>query len=86
MGCGSLVAADDKNKTAERLDEAAGLFTEIMGTPDKAIPQDLLEKAHCIVLVPGLKKIDLWETRPFPATRQVRARLSIWHPRVVGLP
>ena len=27
-----------------------------MGTPDKAIPQDLLEKAHCIVIVPGLKK------------------------------
>jgi lipid-binding SYLF domain-containing protein len=27
-----------------------------MGTPDKGIPQDLLEKAHCIVIVPGLKK------------------------------
>jgi lipid-binding SYLF domain-containing protein len=27
-----------------------------MATPDKAIPQDLLEKAHCIVIVPGLKK------------------------------
>src|SRR4030081_832570 len=27
-----------------------------MGTPDKAIPADLLEKAHCIVIVPGVKK------------------------------
>lgn len=27
-----------------------------METPDRSIPQDLLEKAHCIVLVPGLKK------------------------------
>jgi lipid-binding SYLF domain-containing protein len=27
-----------------------------MGTPDKSIPQDLLDKANCIVLVPGLKK------------------------------
>jgi lipid-binding SYLF domain-containing protein len=26
-----------------------------MGTPDKGIPQDLLERAHCIVIVPGLK-------------------------------
>jgi len=26
-----------------------------MDTPDKGIPQDLLEKAHCIVIVPGLK-------------------------------
>ena len=56
MGCTGLLAADEKTKTAERLDDAASLFTEIMGTPDKSIPQDLLEKAACIVLVPGLKK------------------------------
>ena len=24
-------------------------------TPDKGIPQELLENAHCIVIVPGLK-------------------------------
>lgn len=39
-----------------RLDEAAAVFSEVMGTPDRAIPQELLEKAHCIVIVPGLKK------------------------------
>lgn len=27
-----------------------------MSTPDKGIPQDLLEKAHCVVIVPGMKK------------------------------
>jgi Uncharacterized conserved protein len=27
-----------------------------MSAPDKGIPQDLLEKAECIVIVPGLKK------------------------------
>jgi len=32
------------------------MFTEIMSTPDKAIPQDLLNKSYCIVLVPGMKK------------------------------
>jgi lipid-binding SYLF domain-containing protein len=56
MACAPLGAADDKAKTAERLDDAATLFSEIMGTPDRSIPQDLLEKANCIVLVPGLKK------------------------------
>ena len=35
--------------------EAAAVFSEVMATPDKGIPQDLLEKAHCIVIVPGLK-------------------------------
>jgi lipid-binding SYLF domain-containing protein len=51
-----LPAADDTRKVNERLDDAASLFSEIMGTPDKSIPQDLLNKADCVVLVPGLKK------------------------------
>src|SRR5438067_209826 len=54
MGCVTLIAADEKNKTAERLDDAATLFSEAMSTPDRSIPQELLEKAACIVLVPGL--------------------------------
>src|SRR5262252_2667108 len=52
--CAPLMAAEDK--TAARLDDSATLFSEVMGTPDKAIPQSLLEKSYCIVLVPGLKK------------------------------
>src|SRR5262245_59614183 len=42
--------------TQERLNDATTLFTEIMATPDRSIPQDLLQKAACIVLVPGVKK------------------------------
>ncbi len=44
------------NKNAERLNEATQVFTEIMATPDKAIPTELLEKAHCVAVVPGFKK------------------------------
>ncbi len=39
----------------ERLNEASAVFSEIMATPDKGIPQDMLANAHCIVIVPGLK-------------------------------
>jgi len=39
----------------KRLDEAAAVFSEVMATPDKGIPQDMLANAHCIVIVPGLK-------------------------------
>lgn len=46
-------AASDVDK---RLDVAASTFKEVMGLPDKSIPQDLLAKAECIVVVPGLKK------------------------------
>ncbi len=56
MACVPLLGANDKTKTAERLDDSASLFAEIMGTPDRSIPQELLEKANCIVVVPGLKK------------------------------
>jgi lipid-binding SYLF domain-containing protein len=40
----------------ERLTASADVFQEIMGTPDKGIPQDLLAKAQCVIIVPGLKK------------------------------
>src|SRR5436309_3639897 len=58
LGGMPLVAANakDKQKNTERLTDSVDLFKEVMGTPDKAIPQDLLEKSHCIVIVPGLKK------------------------------
>ena len=48
-----LLAAD--NEPAQRLDESAAVLSEIMATPDKGIPEDLLANAHCIVIVPGLK-------------------------------
>jgi SH3 domain-containing YSC84-like protein 1 len=48
-----LHAASDAPK---RLDDSADMLGEIMSAPDKGIPQDLLAKAQCIVLVPGLKK------------------------------
>lgn len=48
-----LMAKD--NEPVKRLTEATAVFTEIMASPDKGIPQDLLEKSHCIVIVPGLK-------------------------------
>ena len=53
MGITPLLAADDE--PAKRLNGAAVVFSEIMATPDKGIPQELLEKAHCVVIVPDLK-------------------------------
>jgi SH3 domain-containing YSC84-like protein 1 len=40
----------------ERLDKSARVFSEIMAAPDKGIPQDLLSKADCVVILPGVKK------------------------------
>src|SRR5256714_4871982 len=43
------------NEPAERLSAAAAVFSEVMAAPDKGIPQEMLEHAHCIVIVPDLK-------------------------------
>lgn len=48
-----VLASDDE--PAKRLDAAAAVLSEIMAVPDNGIPQDLMEKAHCIVIVPDLK-------------------------------
>jgi len=42
--------------TPERLAEATEAVNSLSKTPDRDIPEDLLKKAHCIVVVPGLKK------------------------------
>jgi len=54
LACAPVLA--DDVKTDERLNNAASLFSEVMGSPDRAIPQGLLNKAYCVVVVPGLKK------------------------------
>jgi lipid-binding SYLF domain-containing protein len=40
----------------DRLKAAAESFKEIMGVPDRSIPQELLAKAYCVIIVPNLKK------------------------------
>jgi len=49
-------AAFGATKHAQRLEDAATVLDEIMSAPDKGIPQDLLGRANCMVIVPGLKK------------------------------
>jgi lipid-binding SYLF domain-containing protein len=52
----SVAAIAAAETPQERLTSAAEVFQEVMATPDKGIPQDLLAKAQCVVVVPGLKK------------------------------
>lgn len=45
-----------KGDAAERLDDAADVLTEMMQTSDKGIPQDLMNRAECVIVVPNMKK------------------------------
>ena len=53
LGSAGLICAESAQ---ERLNESAAVLNEVMATPDKGIPQDLLAKAHCAVIVPNMKK------------------------------
>jgi lipid-binding SYLF domain-containing protein len=52
----SVAGKSGDNDTTKRLNAAADVMSEIMATPDKGIPQDLLDKAACAVIVPNVKK------------------------------
>jgi lipid-binding SYLF domain-containing protein len=45
--------ASDREDDVKRTQKAAQVFREIMNTPDKGIPQDLLRTAKCIAIIPG---------------------------------
>ncbi len=49
----SIFAADD---VAKRLDEAADVMHDMMHMDDKGVPQDLIDHAQCVGVIPGLKK------------------------------
>jgi len=53
---GACLLYGAENSDVERLNRAAEVFQEVMSAPDKGIPQDLLDKSECVVVVPGLKK------------------------------
>ena len=49
-------AASAETEADKRLIEATDVIKEIMSVPEKSIPQDLINKAQCVIVVPGLKK------------------------------
>lgn len=48
--------AADNSKELDRLHDASEVLNEIMATPDKGIPQQILAGASCVVVIPHYKK------------------------------
>jgi SH3 domain-containing YSC84-like protein 1 len=51
-----LLFAGTRTETMDRMSDAASVFQEIMNAPDHGIPQDILNKAQCVGIIPGVKK------------------------------
>jgi lipid-binding SYLF domain-containing protein len=59
MGSASFAKDKDDDKQSDqvkRIDASATVLDEIMGAPDKGIPQELLESAKCVAVVPSMVK------------------------------
>src|SRR6266436_8157940 len=57
--CTSLTWAEDKDQSDidKRIDQSAKVLSEIMATPDKAVPDKIMNEAKCIAVVPSMLKI-----------------------------
>ena len=56
LASASFAWSDDRQDEVNRVQNAADVLNQIMGAPDKGIPQDVMEKAKCVAVVPSLKK------------------------------
>jgi len=45
-----------KENEIKRLGDAAAVLSELRGTPDSDIPEDLWNKAQCVLVIPSMKK------------------------------
>jgi lipid-binding SYLF domain-containing protein len=58
LGVASMGWAFDtpKDTATDRLDNAATVLRQVMSTPDKGIPQEVMEHAKCVAVVPHMVK------------------------------
>jgi lipid-binding SYLF domain-containing protein len=49
-------AASDREATVDRLDHAGAVLHEIMAAPDRGIPEEVLDHAKCVAVVPHMLK------------------------------
>ncbi|HVW07188.1 MAG TPA: lipid-binding SYLF domain-containing protein [Bryobacteraceae bacterium] len=56
LGASMAAFGEDRSEVQDRLDASTATVRELMRAADNGIPQDLIDKAKCVVVIPGLKK------------------------------
>src|SRR5690349_8860957 len=56
LGLYGAAWAEDKSDAQKRLDNAATVLQEISAAPDKGIPEDVMNSAQCVAVVPHMVK------------------------------
>ncbi|MGA2264308.1 MAG: lipid-binding SYLF domain-containing protein [Acidobacteriota bacterium] len=52
----ALASPQENNEVGDRVVRSAITLKEILNTPDKSVPQDLLDRCACVVVIPGMVK------------------------------
>ena len=52
----AALAEDREAKVADRVDAAVDTLADMNHAADNGIPQDLMDNAHCVIVIPGMKK------------------------------
>jgi len=58
----SLPLAADENEEREdkRLENCGKILNEILNEPEHGMPQYILDRAYCVIMLPGVKKANAW--------------------------
>ena len=56
LGVASIATAETREEVQNRLDNAALVLHQIMNAPDKGIPEEVLEHAKCVAVIPHMVK------------------------------
>ena len=52
----SAAAAKESSADSKRITDAAAVIKELRAPPDKGVPDGIWDKAHCVAVLPGVKK------------------------------
>jgi SH3 domain-containing YSC84-like protein 1 len=79
----SWAAAESKDKEAERVDDSRVVFQEITQSPDANVPRDLMERAKCVAIFPGMIKGALgWGAKMGRGVISCRGASGKWGPPI----
>lgn len=54
--CSTILAGYDRQDEVSRLKRSSDVFNEIMASPEKGIPEELLDRCECVAIVPSVTK------------------------------
>ena len=80
--CSSSASAADQKKDKDRLQNSGTVLKEILDDPDD-VPQDLLDKADCVVVFPSVLKAAFIVGGSYGPGRDVLSQRRRFH-RIVG--